>query len=97
MYFVSDIANFGTEAINSISLTFPVVFAFISLGIGLSAAGTALISQQVGSGQLDQAKRYASNLVVISLITGVLLMGISYFGAPLIMRLMITESNPYIL
>ena len=66
MYFVSNIPGFSTEAISSISLTFPVVFTFISLGIGLSAAGTALISQQVGSGQFDQAKKFATNLVVIA-------------------------------
>ncbi len=96
MYFVSEIPNFSTEAISSISLTFPVVFTFISLGIGLSAAGTALISQQIGSGQFDQARKYASNLVVIALATGLVLNVISYFGAPMIMRFMITESDTYI-
>ncbi len=96
MYFVSEIPGFSTEAISSISLTFPVVFTFISLGIGLSAAGTALISQQMGSGQYDKARKYASNLVVIALITGLVLNAVSYFGAPMIMKWMITDSDPYI-
>ncbi|MBN2300303.1 MAG: MATE family efflux transporter [Acholeplasmataceae bacterium] len=88
MYFVSNIPGYSAEAINSISITFPVVFAFLSLGIGLSAAGTALISQQIGSGQHDEAKKYASQLVVIALIAGFVLNIFSYFGAPLIMQLM---------
>ncbi|MBU1093552.1 MAG: MATE family efflux transporter [Firmicutes bacterium] len=87
-YFVGKIDVFGTQAIASIQLTFPIVFTFLSLGIGLSAAGTALISQQIGSGQVEQAKKYASQLVTISLIAGILLNAISYFGSPFIMNVM---------
>ena len=91
MYFVSDIPGFGVEAVNSISLTFPVMFTFISLGIGLSAAGTALISQLVGSNQREQAQKYASNLVIISLVAGIILNILSYFLAEPIMILMGTD------
>jgi putative MATE family efflux protein len=95
MYFVSEIPGFSADAVSSISLTFPVVFTFISLGIGLSAAGTALISQQIGSGQHEKAREYASNLVVIALITGVILNLFSFFSAGPIMRLMGTEGFVY--
>lgn len=88
MFFVSRIPGHSADAVSSISLTFPVFFAFIALGIGLSAAGTALISQQVGSGQKEMAKKYASNLVVIALVAGIALTIISYFLAPVIMEFM---------
>lgn len=91
MFFVSEIPGYSTEAINSISLTFPVFFTYISLGIGLSAAGTALISQQVGSKQMFQARKYASNLFVIALILGLLLNVGAYFFAEPVMKLMGTE------
>jgi putative MATE family efflux protein len=91
MFFVSEIPQFGTEAVSSISLTFPIMWFFISLGVGLSSAGTALISQQVGSGQMDQAKKYASNLVILSLVFGFILMVISYIFAPVVMRWMGTS------
>jgi len=91
MYFVSKIPGFSADAVSSISLTFPIVFTFISLGIGLSAAGTALISQQVGSNQIEQARKYATNLVIISLILGIALNIISFFSAEWIMELMGTE------
>jgi len=95
MYFVSEIPSFGTEAVSSISLTFPIMWFFISLGVGLSGAGTALISQQVGSNQMNQAKRYASNLVTLSLIVGVVLLLLSYFSAPLVMKWMGTTGYVY--
>ncbi|MCD4826997.1 MAG: MATE family efflux transporter [Acholeplasmataceae bacterium] len=91
MFFVSEIPGFSTEAINSISLTFPVFFTYISLGIGLSAAGTALISQHLGSKQFDKAKHFATNLVIIAVILGLVLNVTSFFIAEPIMKLMGTE------
>ena len=88
MYFVSKIVNHSADAVSSISITFPVLFTFMSLGMGLAIAGTALISQLVGSNQLEDARKYATNLFALSIIIGVVLNIISYFGAPYIMELM---------
>ncbi len=88
MYFVSKIVDHSAEAVSSISITFPVLFTFMSLGMGLAIAGTALISQLVGSNQLEDAKRYATNLFVLSVIIGLVLNIISFFGAPFIMTMM---------
>ncbi len=91
MFFVSKITSFGEEAVTSISITFPVVFMFIALGIGLSIAGTSLISQYIGAGQKNDAQKYATTLVVLALIIGIVLNFLSYFGAPYIMRLIDAE------
>ncbi len=88
MYFVSKIADHTADAVSSISITFPVLFTFISLGIGLSIAGTALISQLVGSNQMKDARLYATNLLFIAIVIGFILNVISYFGAPYIMTWM---------
>jgi putative MATE family efflux protein len=91
MFFVSEIPGYSTEAINSISLTFPVFFTYISLGIGLSAAGTALISQHLGSKQMEKAKRFAANLVLIALFLGIALNIGAFFLAEPVMKLMGTQ------
>jgi putative MATE family efflux protein len=91
MYFVGDIPNYSTEAISAISLTFPVNFTYISLGIGLSAAGTALMSQLIGANKIKQAKKYAGNLLIIAFLIGIILNIFSYFASPYIMALMGTE------
>ena len=91
MYFVSRIADHSADAVSSISITFPVMFTFMSLGMGLAIAGTGLISQLVGSNQIEDARRYSTNLFIISIVIGVVLNAISFFGAPYIMDLMGAE------
>lgn len=85
MYFVSKIADHSADAVSAIAITFPVVFVFLSLGMGLGVAGTALISQLVGSNQREEARKYATNLLLIAVILGVILNIIGFFGAPVIM------------
>ena len=91
MSFVSKINGYGTDAVSSISITFPVFFMFISLGIGLGVAGTSIISQYLGSAQEKEAKKFATNLVVLSLFIGLFLNVIAYLGAPFIMKVMGAE------
>mgnify|MGYP000934325720 CR=1 FL=1 len=87
---VPDIDGFSvsTSMQSAIALTWPVYFIFISFGMGLSVAGSALIGQYLGRGDLDNAKKYAFNTVVISLALGALFNLIVYLGAPVILRWM---------
>lgn len=94
-YFVSKIPNFSADSISAISATFPITFTYISLGIGLSIAGTALISQYYGNGQLETARKYATNLIVIAFGVGLFLNVVSYFLAPFIFDWMGTEGYVY--
>lgn len=89
MFFVTFIDSVvSSQAVASIQLTFPVVFTFVSLGMGLSIAGTALISQSLGAGKMTTAKEYAATLVGVAITVGILLNIIAYFTAPLIMGAM---------
>lgn len=88
MFFVGRIAGEGTNAVAAIQLTFPVVFTFLALGMGMSMAGTALISQFLGSNHKEDASKYASQLLVLALALGSILMIVSFFGAPLIIKTM---------
>jgi putative MATE family efflux protein len=88
MYFVSQIPEFSAASVSAISVTFPILFMFISIGIGLSVAGTSLISQLIGAGQREEARTYATNLFLIAIIIGIVLTVAGYFGAPYIMKWM---------
>ena len=90
-FWVSTIPQYSAEAISSIGITFPITFLYISFGLGLSIAGTALISQYYGNGQFETARQYATQLMVIAIVIGLVFNVLSYFLAPWIIGLMGAE------
>jgi putative MATE family efflux protein len=70
------------------SFVWPVNFLFISLGIGVSIAGTSILSQLIGASKLEEANKYASQLVVISFIGSIIFALIGYASSPAIVNLM---------
>lgn len=70
------------------AFVWPVNFLFISLGIGLSIAGTSLLSQLVGKGDLNRAREYASQLMVITFLSSLVFVVLGYLISPHIIRLM---------
>lgn len=70
------------------SFVWPVNFLFISLGIGLSIAGTSLISQLVGKGDLKKAEEYASQLMVITFLSSIVFTIMGYIISPYVIKLM---------
>src|SRR5690554_4910830 len=51
------------------AFVWPVNFLFISIGMGLSIAGTSLLSQLVGNNDLERAKDYTAQLMVITILS----------------------------
>ncbi len=70
------------------AFVWPVNFLFISLGIGLSIAGTSLLSQLIGAADLRGAKEYASQLVALTLISSVVFTIAGFLLSPTVLRLM---------
>ncbi len=70
------------------AFVWPINFLFISLGIGLSIAGTSLLSQLVGAGQLDRAKKYFTQLMAITILSSIAFTVIGFIICPFIIKLM---------
>ncbi|MCH4890024.1 MATE family efflux transporter [Acidaminobacter sp. JC074] len=64
-YFVSKL---GTTQMAAMQFIFSLVFFMMSIGMGLSIGGLALISQYVGSGNKNDAKKTAGQLLTLALI-----------------------------
>ena len=64
------LGRYSTEALAAISLGFPLVYLFISLGLGLTVAGSVLVAQHTGAGESDAAEYAASQTVVFTLLAG---------------------------
>lgn len=82
------VSKIGSVEFAATAFVWPVNFLFISIGIGLSIAGTSIISQFIGANRYDEAKKYASQLIVISFLTSLVFMVVGYFLTPFIVRVM---------
>lgn len=77
------------------SFTWPLVFLFISITIGISIAGTSIISQMIGAGNKKKATQYANNLIILSSGLGIVFSIIGYFLAPTLIGLMGAKGDLY--
>jgi len=73
------LGQYSTDALAAISFAFPMVFLLISLGMGISVAGSVLVAQYTGAGKTAEAEYAASQTMTFAVIASVLLGGIGYF------------------
>ncbi|MFB6092135.1 MAG: MATE family efflux transporter [Haloquadratum sp.] len=74
------VGQYSTNALAAISFAFPMVFLLISLGMGLSVAGSVLVAQHTGADEETEAEYAASQTVVFSLLGSILLGAVGYFA-----------------
>jgi len=72
------LGRYSTNALAAISLGFPLVYLFISLGLGLTVAGSVLVAQHTGAEQATEAEYAASQTVVYTLLAGTVLGAVGY-------------------
>ncbi|WP_249168729.1 MATE family efflux transporter [Alkaliphilus sp. B6464] len=82
------VSKLGTLEMASITLVFPVIFLTLSVGTGINVAGTALISQYIGSNGEKDATRVATQMFSFSVILSIILGIIGYFSTPYIVKAM---------
>ncbi|MDS0300107.1 MATE family efflux transporter [Halogeometricum sp. S1BR25-6] len=82
------LGQYSTDALAAISFAFPMVFLLISLGMGLSVAGSVLVAQHTGSGEPEQAEYAASQTLVFALITSAVLGVIGYLSVERVLGLL---------
>jgi putative MATE family efflux protein len=63
-YFV---AQLGTNELAALSFTFPIVFCMASIGIGLGAGASSVVSRALGSGDERRVRRLATDSLVLAL------------------------------
>ncbi len=67
------LGQFSTEALAAISFAFPMVFLLISMGLGVSVAGSVLVAQHTGAEEPRKAEYAAAQTVTFAvLVAGVL-------------------------
>jgi len=72
------LGQYSTEALAAISFGFPMVFLLISLGMGLSVAGSVLVAQHTGADETEKAEYAASQTVTFAFLASVILGAVGY-------------------
>jgi putative MATE family efflux protein len=72
------LGRYSVNALSAITFAFPMVFLLISLGMGLTVAGSVLVAQHTGAGNDGDAEYAASQTVAFATLGSLLLGGVSY-------------------
>ncbi len=73
------LGQYSTDALAAISFAFPMVFLLISLGLGLSVAGSVLVAQHTGAGEPRQAEYAAAQTVTYALVGAAIVGAVGFF------------------
>ena len=82
------LGQYNTDALAAISFAFPMVFLLISLGMGISVAGSVLVAHFTGAGAEREAEYAASQTMVFAVIVSLGLGVIGYFGVGAFLEVM---------
>ncbi len=89
-FFVSKI---GVEAVATVGLTESVLTLVYSIGIGLSAAATAMVARRIGEGSREAAAKAGAQVILIALVLSILMAVPGFFFAKDILKLMANDAS----
>lgn len=79
--FVSNMAQGGEEALNALTLAFPLQVLMVAIGIGTGIGANVLIAKSLGKNDSETANKTAGNAVFLGIVICVIFMIFGIFGA----------------
>ena len=86
------LARLGKVEIAALALSWPLVFLVLSVGSGITIAGTALVAQYTGARRPEEANLAAGQVIGFTTVLAVLLAAAGFFAARPILTFMGAES-----
>lgn len=80
--------RYSTDALAALSLSFPIYFLTVAMGMGFATGATALMGHALGTGDRRQAARIASQGLILSLLVAGVIMAVGYVTVPALFRLL---------
>ncbi len=80
--------RYSTDALAALSLSFPIFFLMLAMGMGFSTGATALMGNALGAGERHKAARIASQGLILSLLAAAVIMVVGYVTVPALFRLL---------
>lgn len=94
-YFIGNIPN-SVAAQAGMGAAWPFLNILIAFNMGVAVAGVAVISQFLGAGKKQEARKYGAMLVLIGFVMGFVINALVYFLAPFVLRWMGTEGDVFV-
>ncbi len=82
------LGKIGKESLSAPTVSWPLIMFFYSIGMGLSFAGVTLVSQYIGAGEKEYARKSAGYMIGFMLILAVLISILGFTVSPYILKLM---------
>lgn len=89
------VGRLGTDAVAAVSISFPIIFFIISLGIGLGIAGTILVAQYAGMQDQETVNYTAAQTFLMVIIVSLFLGFLGYFLSPYMTALMTDDADVF--
>lgn len=85
------VGRLGQEAVSALSFSWAIVFLVISFAIGFNVAGTVLVAQNKGAGNLDRISHVAGQTVTFVFLLSVTFAVVGFVLSPSLLRLIGAE------
>lgn len=89
------VGRLGGDAVAAVSVSFPINFLLMSLGMGLTIASSTLISQYIGAKNQKMVNHVATQSLIMIFVVSIILTLVGYFISPYILQLMKVEPHIY--
>lgn len=93
--FVSNMPQGGENALNALTLAFPVQMLMVAIGVGTGVGANALLAKSLGRGDGEKASRTAGNAVFLGIVIYLIYLLFGIFGVRF--YTLTQTSNPQIL
>ncbi len=81
------VGRLGQPAVAALSFSWAIVFLIISLSLGFSVAGTVLVAQNKGAGNLDRVRHVAGQTISVIVCVSALFSVVGFVLAPTLLEL----------
>jgi putative MATE family efflux protein len=85
------VGRLGQAGVSALSFSWAIIFLVISFGIGFNVAGTVLVAQNKGAGNLDRITSVAGQTVTFVCLLSVAIAIVGFFLTPTMLRLIGAE------
>ena len=81
------LGRLGANAVAAVSISFPILFLILSIGAGLTLAGTVIVANHKGAENQVEVNYSSSQTVLVIFFVSILLAVVGYFSAAPLMKL----------